>query len=98
MISVKQVSGGYNNINVIHNISFQVAKGELFGIIGPNGSGKTTLLKMLSQILTPEKGHINLKGKQLATYTSKQLAKLMAVLPQQMMQTDRKSTRLNSSH
>src|SRR5690625_212860 len=87
MISVKQVSGGYNNINVIHNISFQVAKGELFGIIGPNGSGKTTLLKMLSQILTPEKGDINLKGKQLATYTPKQLAKLMAVLPQQTMQT-----------
>lgn len=87
MIRVKNVSGGYSGVNVINDISFQVAKGELFGIIGPNGSGKTTLLKMISQILTPHTGEIVINEKRIETYTSKELATLIAVLPQHMLQT-----------
>ena len=44
-IKCSTISGGYGNEPVINDVSFQVHKGELFGIIGPNGSGKTTLLK-----------------------------------------------------
>jgi len=87
MISVKQISGGYYEKNVIHDVSFHVKKGELFGIIGPNGSGKTTLLNMLGQVLVPSSGDIQLKGQSLSTYAPIELAKLIAVLPQHMMQT-----------
>ena len=47
----------------LRNISFQVKKGEAWGILGPNGAGKSTLLKVVSGILTPTKGHITVNGK-----------------------------------
>lgn len=48
---------------VLQNISFQVKKGESIGIIGKNGSGKSTLLKLLTKIIYPNKGNINMYGK-----------------------------------
>ena len=50
ILTVQHLSGGYGNEPVIKDVSFEVHKGELFGIIGPNGSGKTTLLKMMSGV------------------------------------------------
>lgn len=47
----------------LQNISFQVKKGEVFGVIGKNGAGKSTLLKILSQITEPSTGRIDLYGK-----------------------------------
>lgn len=82
MIDIRAVSGGYPNQNVLHNISFTVDKGELFGILGPNGSGKTTLLNMLSGLLLPTQGEVHVNQKPLQTYSQKQLAKIIAVLPQ----------------
>ena len=51
MLEVKGLTGGYDNKTVLDSVSFDVHKGELFGILGPNGSGKTTLLSMLSGVL-----------------------------------------------
>jgi ABC-2 type transport system ATP-binding protein len=47
----------------LQNITFEVKKGEFFGIVGRNGSGKSTLLKMLAGIYTPSAGTITVKGK-----------------------------------
>lgn len=47
----------------LDNISFEVKKGENIGIIGTNGSGKSTLLKMITGVLTPTKGEIEVNGK-----------------------------------
>ena len=47
----------------LNDISFEVKKGETFGIIGPNGSGKTTLLKLLNGIFWPDRGKITIRGK-----------------------------------
>jgi lipopolysaccharide transport system ATP-binding protein len=47
----------------INDVSFQVCKGEALGIIGPNGAGKSTILKLLSGILRPNKGQINVTGR-----------------------------------
>lgn len=82
MITVNELTGGYTGGEVLKGISFNVEKGELFGILGPNGSGKTTLLKMISSALSSTKGSITLDGQPLAHYSPKQLARLMAVLPQ----------------
>jgi iron complex transport system ATP-binding protein len=82
MLQIQGLTGGYENRKVIHNLSFSVQKGEIFGILGPNGSGKTTLLKMISGIIPAEEGMILLDGTPLSSYTSKQLAQEMAVLPQ----------------
>lgn len=49
--------------NVLHDISFEVKKGEFVGILGRNGSGKSTLLKLLASIYTPTKGVIDIEGR-----------------------------------
>jgi len=82
MLNVQQLTGGYFGQAIIKNVSFELEKGELFGILGPNGSGKTTLLKMLSGILSFQDGEILLKEKSLKDYSAKELAKIIAVLPQ----------------
>lgn len=48
---------------VLKNISFEIKKGEFFGIVGKNGGGKSTLLKLLAGIYTPNKGSISINGK-----------------------------------
>ncbi|MCK5708441.1 MAG: ABC transporter ATP-binding protein [Candidatus Aureabacteria bacterium] len=50
----------------LDNISFSVKKGESLGILGPNGAGKSTLLRIISAILLPTKGHININEKDLS--------------------------------
>src|SRR5690625_4184557 len=87
MIKVSSASGGYDNVQIIKNMSFEVERGKRFGIIGPNGSGKTTLLKMLSKTLPLTEGKVSIQGKDISAYSPKTFAKLVAVLPQQMMQT-----------
>ncbi|MGH2785061.1 MAG: ABC transporter ATP-binding protein [Actinomycetota bacterium] len=46
----------------LRKINFEVGKGRVFGIIGPNGSGKSTMLRVLSRILTPDEGEVELRG------------------------------------
>jgi iron complex transport system ATP-binding protein len=82
MLEIKDLHGGYGDASVLSNVSFDVHKGELFGILGPNGSGKTTLLKMISGVLPFKQGDILLKGHSLQIYSAKQLAKVIAVLSQ----------------
>ncbi len=52
----------YEELLVLDNISFDIKKGEMFGIVGPNGVGKTTLLRLLSGIYQPNSGKISLNG------------------------------------
>ena len=54
---------GYKEQHVLNDISFQVEKGDFFGILGRNGSGKSTLLKIISEIYVPEKGSVTIDGK-----------------------------------
>lgn len=54
---------GYEVQHVLDDISFEVKRGEFFGIVGRNGSGKSTLLKLLAGIYTPTKGDIQINGK-----------------------------------
>ena len=52
----------YKTVKAVKNISFEVEKGEIIAFIGPNGAGKSTTIKMLTGILYPEKGEINVLG------------------------------------
>ena len=54
---------GYKEQEVLKDISFDVKKGDFFGIVGRNGSGKSTLLKIISQIYVPQKGSVTINGR-----------------------------------
>ncbi|AJC74420.1 MULTISPECIES: ABC transporter ATP-binding protein [Pseudothermotoga] len=49
-------------IRAVQNVSFEVMKGEIFGILGPNGSGKSTLIRMIATLLIPDEGTIRIFG------------------------------------
>ncbi len=57
MISAANISKSYGPIQALQNISFEVQKGEIFGIIGPDGAGKTTLFRILTSLLLPDQGY-----------------------------------------
>lgn len=80
-----QVAGAtcrYGAVEVLQGIEFVVASGEYLGIIGPNGSGKSTLLKALSAVLKPVTGTVYLNQKEISGYSARDLAREMAVVPQ----------------
>jgi iron complex transport system ATP-binding protein len=82
VIVVEHLSGGYEDVPIVNDISFTVGKGKILGILGPNGSGKSTLLKVMSGILPAVEGTISIDGKSILSYNARALAKKMAVLPQ----------------
>lgn len=55
-VSVSRLSKSYSSIKALDNVSFEVQKGELFGIIGPDGAGKTTLFRLLTTLILPDSG------------------------------------------
>lgn len=61
-ISVKKISKSYNKVKALDTISFEVKKGELFGLIGPDGAGKTTLFRILTTLLFQDEGEANVAG------------------------------------
>ena len=82
MFSFSDIRAGYNNLEILKGISFNVQKGDFTGIIGPNGSGKTTLLRVATKMIRPFKGDIFMEGKNLSGMSLKELAVIMAVVPQ----------------
>lgn len=56
-----------NPVYAVKNVSFRVAKGEIYGLLGPNGAGKTTALRMLATIITPTSGSCRVAGYDAAT-------------------------------
>jgi len=56
ILSVQHLSKNYGYIHALKNVSFEVPKGSVFGILGPNGSGKTTLLGIVMDVLKPSSG------------------------------------------
>jgi iron complex transport system ATP-binding protein len=84
MIDVDHIDVSYDGVKkILEQLSFSVDKGEFIGIIGPNGSGKTTLLKTVSRILSPMGGVVRIEGKELASITSRELARTIGVVPQE---------------
>ena len=74
------------NTWILDDVSFQVAEGEVLGIVGPNGSGKTSLLKLLARLLSPQQGTITLFGRDLAGMGHDEMARVVGVVPQDMPQ------------
>lgn len=81
-IEIIGVDVSYGAKKILEEISFHVDKGEILGIIGPNGSGKTTLLRAMSRVVARDRGEILLKSHDLDTLGHRELARRVAVVPQ----------------
>jgi len=67
----------------VRGVDFEIAPGEVVGVLGPNGSGKSTLVRLLSGVLAPEAGEIELLGAPLASLAPRERARRLAVVPQE---------------
>lgn len=61
-IEIKNISKSYGELKALDNVSFEVKKGELFGLIGPDGAGKTTLFRLLTTLINPDAGSATVDG------------------------------------
>ena len=82
MIDLDNLTFSYSGKPIISGLSLRVPKGTWLGLIGPNGAGKTTLIKLISGTLTPNSGTINISNKNVTNYSRRDMAKLLAVVPQ----------------
>ncbi len=82
IISIDHLSCVLGGKEIIRDISLAVTEGEYVSIVGPNGSGKTTLLKSLVRIVRAKQGAITIAGKPLEKYSQRELARLVAYVPQ----------------
>lgn len=65
VIEVKDLTKSYGDLKAVDNLSFDVYKGEILGLLGPNGSGKTTTINSILALLYFDKGHIKIFGKEM---------------------------------
>src|SRR6266478_6424698 len=66
----------------IEELSFEIAPGEIVGVIGPNSAGKTTLTRLLTRVIEPAAGEIFLDGAPLRAIERRELARRVGVVPQ----------------
>lgn len=85
MLRASEISFGYprSTRRAIDRVSAEVDAGCLLGILGPNGSGKTTLLKLLAGILMPRSGAVTLGGRPLSSWSRREVARRIALVPQE---------------
>ena len=67
MIAFKSVSKSYRNVHALHDLSLELASGEIFGYIGPNGAGKTTTFKILTGLIRDYRGQVEIDGVDIRT-------------------------------
>lgn len=83
MLGAKGVVLAYENHIVVQGLDLEIQAGEMVSFIGPNGSGKSTILKALARALKTRGGVVYLDGKDIQTIPPRQLARRLAILPQQ---------------
>src|SRR5436189_2866838 len=81
IVKVKALRKSYGGNDVVKGISFEVKKGEIFGILGPNGAGKTTTLEMIETLRPIDSGTITVNGMDVARQPQK-VKYIIGVQPQ----------------
>jgi iron complex transport system ATP-binding protein len=83
LYTLKEVSFAYGTVPVLQDVNLTLQPGKFYGVIGPNGCGKTTFLDLLTGIKSQRTGNILYKGKELGSYSKRELAQQLALVPQE---------------
>ncbi|MGL6057029.1 MAG: ABC transporter ATP-binding protein [Culicoidibacterales bacterium] len=89
MMQIKNLTKIYDKKVVVDDVSFTIKPGTFTSLIGPNGAGKSTVLAMMSRLLKPSSGEVELQGLNIFKQKDEQLAKQLAILKQANQMTMR---------
>ncbi|MBU1218475.1 ABC transporter ATP-binding protein [Myxococcota bacterium] len=81
LVKVENLKKAYKNFEAVKGISFEIGRGEIFGLIGPNGAGKTTTLRILSTLLSSTSGRVVINGNEVQDKPD-EIRKLISYLPE----------------
>jgi len=76
ILQVTKLSKSFGGVQAIMNVSFELERGRILGIIGPNGSGKTTLVNLITGFVRPDNGEVLFKGKDISGLPPHKIANL----------------------
>ena len=79
-IDIKNITKSFGDVTAVNNMSLEVNKGELFGLIGPDGAGKTTLFRILTTVSLPDTGQAFIKGLDV-TKDFKKIREIIGYMP-----------------
>ena len=88
MIELKDLTKKFDDFTAVDHLSFRIETGEFFGLLGPNGAGKTTTISMMSSVLLPTGGEIQIDGVRLDRKASEQKRKLSVITQEYSMRQD----------
>ncbi|MFQ5719672.1 MAG: ATP-binding cassette domain-containing protein [Acidobacteriota bacterium] len=94
MIQVENLRKNYGQAVAVDGISFAVRPGEIFGLLGPNGAGKTTTISVISGLLSPTSGSVQVDGRPMSPEAA-EVKKVMGVVPQDVALYEELSAREN---
>jgi ABC-2 type transport system ATP-binding protein len=75
ILSVQRLAKSFGALKAVDDVSFEVAPGEIVGLVGPNGAGKTTTINMILGVLEPSSGRVEIEGVDLKSHRSRALAR-----------------------
>ena len=96
ILEIDNVTVQFGGVIAVNNASLTINNGELIGFVGPNGAGKTTLMRVITGIVTPQKGIVKLAGKNLHGLSISQRINTGLALAQQIVQPLRELTILEN--
>ncbi len=76
MLAVQGLDAGYGKLAILHDVSLEVAEGEIVTVVGSNGAGKTTLLRALNGLIRPTAGTVTLDGADITGRPTEKMAAL----------------------
>jgi len=81
-LQTNSVNIGYSERLIVEDLNLSIPEGKITALVGANGSGKSTILKTLARIMKPSSGQVYLDGKSIHHSPTKEIAKKIAILPQ----------------
>lgn len=84
MINIDKVSKSYGKDQVLDEVGLSIDQGKFTAFIGPNGAGKSTLLSLISRLMPKEEGYLYIKGQEIESWDSLNLAKELSMLKQKV--------------
>lgn len=81
-MKIKNLTKQYDGKTVVDAVSFHIPKGKVISLIGPNGAGKSTVMGMISRLVAHDGGLVELEGKDIGKWKSRELSRHLAILTQ----------------